>query len=256
MPAKARLVPQRRGPPHAGRRAASYWEGTREPLAILAFLFPLVLVYEVGALLLRPDAWPEQRLVAQKLIQHLGAWLGADATWVPGAALIVTLVVWQSRRRGPWRLRVFIPLAMIAESLLLTVPLFVLGRILQQATSAAAGDGGAESLLLLTVLALGAGVYEELVFRFYLINGLKWLFRHVGRIPPRAATVTAAVLAALVFAVCHFEPIASEAFAWPQFLVRFAAGGYLSIIFVLRGLGVSTGCHAAFNLITVVASYR
>ncbi len=227
--------------------AAPYWEATREPLHCLVFLLPLVVTYEVGALLLRPQAWPEQRLVAQRLIQQLAAWLGTDAVWVPGAALLLTLLIWQFSRGKPWRVCGRIPLLMIFESLVLTLPLFVLGKLLQQTTGPAAGEG----LRVQVVLALGAGVYEELVFRFYLISGLRRLLGGVCRAPRRAAIVTAAVLAALIFAACHLQPIGSETFAWPRFLMLATAAGYLSVVFVLRGLGVSTGCHAAYNLISL-----
>jgi membrane protease YdiL (CAAX protease family) len=247
MPFAARSRPKGKVGRPAGPLVAPYREATHEPLHCLVFLFPLVVVYEAGALLLRPEAWPEQRLVAQRLIQQLIAWLGPDAVWVPGVALLLTLVIWQLAFRKPWRVRARVPLLMIVESLVLTVPLFVLGRLLQQTTAAA----GAESLRVHIVLGLGAGVYEELVFRFYLITGLRRLLAGACRVPKRPATILAAVLAALIFAACHLQPVGSETFSWPRFLMLGTAGGYLSIVFVFRGLGVSTGCHAAYNVIAL-----
>jgi hypothetical protein len=231
----------------AGPLVPLYWDATREPLYCLVFLFPLVAAYELGALLLVP-AGPEQHLVAPSLIRQLVAWLGTDAVWVPGVALLVTLLIWQFARRGSWRVRGRVPLLMVAESLVLTPPLFVLGELLQQTT----GGASLPELRTRLVLALGAGVYEELVFRFYLVGGLMCLFARAARMPKRAATVTAIVLATLIFAACHFQPIGSEAFAWPLFLMLTAAGGYLSVVFVLRGLGIATGSHVAYNLISLI----
>jgi len=230
---------------------AFYWEATREPAHCLVFLFPLVVVYELGAVLLRPEAWLEQRLVAQSLIRQLVAWFGPDAVWVPGVALLLTLLIWQFSTRKSWRIRGRVPLLMIVESLVLTLPLLVLGKLFQQTTGGEAGGAAVGSLSVQMALALGAGVYEELVFRFYLISGLRQLLAAVGHVPKRAATLTAVVLAALIFAACHLQPVGSEEFAWLRFVMLTAAGGYLSIIFVLRGLGVSTGCHAAYNLIAL-----
>jgi membrane protease YdiL (CAAX protease family) len=209
-----------------------------------------VAVYELGAVLLRPEAWPERRLLAQSLIQHLVAWLGADAVWVPGVALLLTLIVWNLWTRGSWRLRGSVPLLMILESLVLALPLLVLGKLVQQTAGGAEGESG-DGLRVQVVLVLGAAVYEELVFRFYLVGGLMRLLSGACRAPKRAAKLAAVTLAALIFAACHFEPIGSESFAWPRFLALTVAGGYLSIVFVLRGLGVATGCHAAFNLVAV-----
>jgi len=248
MPPRSRSASRKTKSPPARPLDPTYWQAARQPLCCLVFLFPLVAAYEMGALVLRPEAWPEQRLVAQSLIQHLGAWLGTDAVWVPGAALVLTLVIWQVWSRESWRLRAWIPLLMIGESLLLTPPLFVLGMLLQQMSGGPAG----ETLRVQIVLALGAGVYEELVFRLYLISALTGLLTVVCRLPRRTAIRAAVVLAALAFAGCHFGPIGSETFSWPLFVMLTAAGAYLSVIFALRGLGVATGCHAAYNLISLL----
>lgn len=228
---------------------SSYWQATREPMACLVFLLPLVVAYEMGALMLRPEVWPEQRLIAQSFIQKLVAWFGTDAFWVPGAALIITLLAWQFLSQSPWKLRGWVPPLMIVESLVLTIPLFVLGRLALQALDTGAFD---RQMRIQIVLALGAGVYEELVFRFYLITGLVALLTAGMKMPRQIAIATAVVAGALLFAICHFTPIGSEPFRWPIFFMFFTAGGYLATIFVLRGLGVSTGCHAAFNLITLI----
>jgi membrane protease YdiL (CAAX protease family) len=204
----------------------------------------------MGAMVLRPETWPEQRLVAQSLIQRLGAWMGTDAIWIPGAALVLTLVAWQFASHASWRLRGWVPPLMIIESLVLTPPLFVLGRLLQQT----GGGSATETLRVQIVLALGAGIYEELVFRLYLISMLTALLTVICRVSRRWAIRVAVVVAALAFAGCHFGPIGSEHFSWPLFAMLTLAGAYLSVIFAVRGLGVATGCHAAYNLISVLLS--
>jgi membrane protease YdiL (CAAX protease family) len=232
------------------RRAlkAPYWEATRTPVYCLVFLLPLVVAYELAAVSLRPEFDPQQRLVAQRLIRQLVAWLGTDRAWVPGAALLLTLVVWQLISRGSWQIRARVPLLMIVESLVLTLPLLVLGRMLQQTSGGAVVPG----LWARVVLVLGAGIYEELVFRFYLVSALKRLLGDVCRVPKRAVAPTAIIAAALVFAGFHFYPLGAETFAWPVFLMLTGAGAYLALVFVLRGLGIATGCHVAYNLIVLL----
>jgi len=233
----------------AAETAPSYWQAARQPLCCLVFLAPLVVGYEMGALMLRPEVWPEQRLVAQRFIQQLAAWFGADAFWIPGAALVATLFIWHSLSRASWRLCGWTLLMMIAESLILALPLLVMGKLLQQAAA-----GGDDACHVQLILALGAGIYEELVFRFYLISGLIALLAAGFKMSRNSATFVAASLAALLFAACHFTPIGSESLNWPLFLMFAAAGGYLSLVFVLRGLGVATGCHVVFNLITLLTT--
>jgi membrane protease YdiL (CAAX protease family) len=120
--------------------------------------------------------------------------------------------------------------------------------LLQPVEVAVAGLGGQ------MVLVLGAGIYEELVFRLYLVSGLAWLLKGVCRVPKRAALPAAVVLAALIFAACHLRPIGADTFEWPQFLALTVAGGYLAVVFVVRGLGVATGCHVAYNLVALALS--
>ena len=93
---------------------------------------------------------------------------------------------------------------------------------------------------------------EELVFRLYLITMLMGLLTVVCRVPKRVALPIAVVLAALAFAGCHFGPIGSETFSWPLFVMLTVAGAYLAVVFAVRGLGVATGCHAAYNVMSLL----
>ncbi len=227
-----------------------YWEDTQQPLYCLLFLFPLVATYEFGALMLRPLELPD-RLVAQSLMRGLLSWLGFSSFWLPGLALLVTLLLWHIFLRNKWQIDGWVLPLMLFESVILTAPLFALNKVMLQA---ATGSGGASWQFHVT-LALGAGIYEELVFRLYLITGLMLLLDNVLHIPERFAIFIAIALAATIFALCHVEPIGAEAFRWHSFLVRLVAGAYLSLVFVGRGLGVATACHAAYNLILLSMQY-
>ena len=244
---------QRAKPELAPAPTASPWrtyaEHAQRPLYSLLFLFPLVATYEFGALLLRPIAWPDRQLVAHSVIENLLGWFGASGFGLPAVALLLTLLIWHLLVRQPWRIRAWVLLLMVVESVVLTAPLFVLGQVMMQADTAPAGNGA--DVREQVVLALGAGIYEELVFRLYLIAGLSRLLESVLGVAKRVSVPVVIVLSALAFAACHFTPIGSEAFAWRHFLQLALAGVYLAIVFVWRGLGVAAGCHAAFNLTLV-----
>ncbi|MCH8807641.1 MAG: CPBP family intramembrane metalloprotease [Planctomycetes bacterium] len=236
--------PSKGGPRRVGTVWTVYRDATRQPLYCLLLLLPLVGAYELGALLLRPAIGPEPQLVAYRLIQSLLDWFGAGGIWLPGVVLLVTLSAWHLISRHPWRIHTWVLAGMVVESLLLTVPLFVLNRVLLQA-----GDPAGEDWRSQLVFALGAGVYEELVFRLYLITGLTMLAVKVFHVPQRVAIVSAIAVAVMFFARCHFPPLGSTTYTLQTFAFFVAAGAYLSIVFVGRGLGVATGCHAAYNLI-------
>lgn len=252
------MVPSRDSPltRRVGRSGpADYFTATRQPLHCLVFLLPLLIACEIAAVLVSGTAWPDSRLVAPRLLQRLVAWLGTDAAWVPGAVLLLTLLVWQVLSGHPWRVRAGVPLLMIPESLLLALPLLVLNQLLQQ-TAAGSADPQSAALPAHILVALGAGLYEELVFRFYLITGLAWLLARLARLPRRSALGVAAALAALLFAACHFRPVGVEPFRGARLVLLTVAGGYLGLVFVTRGLGIATGCHVAHNLIALLLAHQ
>lgn len=223
-----------------------YARQARRPLHCLLFLLALALLYEAGALWVARGSGPGRELLAPRMIRELLSWLGLAGYWVPGLVLVVALLVWHRMRRDHWRARAVVLALMVGESLLLTVPLLVLSALLPQERPLDTGGLGAHLLL-----AVGAGVYEELVFRLLLISGLAWLCIELAGLRRGTAWWVAAGLAAVLFSLCHFEPLGWQPFRWGPFWFQLAAGVYLSIIFLGRGLGVSGGCHAAYNALLV-----
>ncbi|MFH1747333.1 MAG: CPBP family intramembrane glutamic endopeptidase [Planctomycetota bacterium] len=230
-----------------------YYQDAQRPLYCLLFLFPLVATYEFGAMILRPVAWPERQLLAHSLIQKLLGWFGATGFWLPAVALLLTLFIWHILSRHAWRIHGWVLPLMVVESVLLTAPLFVLGEVMTQVTSTSAPAGG--DIRQQLILVLGAGIYEELVFRLYLIAGLAWLLESVLRVSRKTAMLLVVALSAMIFAGCHFTPVGSELFSWQRFMLLVLAGSYLAVVFIQRGLGVAAGCHAAFNIIPLLCGW-
>ncbi|TWT46029.1 CAAX amino terminal protease self- immunity [Phycisphaerae bacterium RAS1] len=228
----------------------TYWHATQEPLPNLLFLFPLVVAYELGALLLRPIDGPD-RLVAYSLVRTLFGWIGVTGFWLPGIALILTLLIWHLASGKPWRVRAWVLPTMALESVVLTLPMFVINRLtLAAGAGLSAGDPGVGARGQV-ILALGAGVFEELVFRLALLSLLLWALQRGARLRPPTAVIASVIIAALLFSACHLQPIGRETFALAPLWLRFIAGCYLSVVFFGRGLGICTGCHVAYNLMVL-----
>jgi len=231
------ILPAGLRPVRLRKRWQRYALEARRPLHCLLLLAPLAVAYECGLSWLTDARTPGRNLLAHGLIEGLLAWVGLVGRWVPPAVLIVSLLVWHRLRHDGWRVRWWVPLVMPAEGLALAIPLLALSALF------------AAPPLAHPVAALGAGIYEELVFRLLLISGLNWLLVEVLQRARSTALGLAVVLAALTFALCHFLPLGSGAFAWKSFGFRLVAGLYLSMVFLERGLGVSSSCHVAYNLL-------
>lgn len=238
----------RRGVPSPGSRRAwrRYLREARRPWHCLLFLLPWVVIYESGAWAVTRGGGAGRELLAHSMIQGVLSWFGFVGVWVPGVALVVALLVWHRRRRDRWRTRGWVLAGMVVESLVLAVPLLVISGLFAPPPGEATAGIGAK-----LVAALGAGVYEELLFRLLLISALIWFLVEVIRVPTPAGPAVAVVLAAIVFSLCHFAPVGCEPFDWATFWFKLVAGLYLSAIYLGRGLGVASGSHAAYNLVLV-----
>lgn len=97
---------------------------------------------------------------------------------------------------------------------------------------------------------LGAGLYEELLFRVVLVSGLQWC---VVSVYPRTrgfeAGVYSVVLSSLIFSGFHHVGSLGEPFTWAAFSFRAFAGGVLAVLYLVRGFGITAYSHAFYDLI-------
>ena len=95
---------------------------------------------------------------------------------------------------------------------------------------------------------LGAGIYEELLFRLILLPLTFWGLRRLGA-KPRPSMIAAVLLGSLLFAAAHYVGPYGEVFVPFTFMFRFLAGMFFSILFVSRGFGIAAGTHAGYDIL-------
>jgi len=106
--------------------------------------------------------------------------------------------------------------------------------------------------VLQTILAIGAGVYEEILYRLLLLSVLYYILHKALKFKEWFSSLAAIVLGAAVFSAVHHIGPMSETFRGDTFLFRFVAGIILSTIFILRGLGIAVYTHAIYDVILVI----
>jgi len=241
----------------------SYWDASRKPLQILAFLTPLILAYELGlALFLRSREGVLTNKAHETLLLFFDTF-GLTATgglYLGGAAIIVVLIIWHLLTRDPWRIDPATPALMCAESLGLTIPLLVLGLVIGGSTAATAVSAAARSvppdLADMSIwarlsISIGAGLYEELLFRMMLIAVLHTLLVDVGKLSLPVGATIAVVISALAFTGYHPLRDATGGLSWRRIAFYFSAGLYFGIIYVVRGFGIVVGTHAFYDVLVV-----
>jgi membrane protease YdiL (CAAX protease family) len=234
----------------------SYLAATRHPWACTLFVFPLLAAYEAGVLLMAPAQPEALRNGADIWLRWALTRVGLPQQFWPPALLAVALVLWAWWRRrdrprellGTW-------IGMTGESAGLAVVLWGISRGLRPLLdglglplSAAAESDPAVAQ---TVCFLGAGIYEEALFRLALFSALCWLFRQ-GELPSWGAALLAATASALLFAAAHNLGPHGERFEGTVFLFRTLAGLYFAGLFACRGFGVAVGAHAGYDVLVGV----
>ena len=233
-----------------------YLADSRAPRYSILFALPLLLLYEAASAMLTGSAVQGVRNGADVMLKSLFLWLGGRyGLMLFGLALLGggAVLVWLARRRSGEPLRAPVFGAMMAESVVYAA-LFgvVVGRLTALLLS---GRGllrlqGPATLDLPTqlVVSLGAGIYEELLFRVLLVGGLLWLFRAGLRLRAGWAAAGAVVIGALIFSAFHYVGSLGDRFTLASFTFRAIAGVAFSALYVTRGLGITAWTHALYDL--------
>jgi membrane protease YdiL (CAAX protease family) len=227
-----------------------YLDATRTGTWGFVAAMPLLILYEVMVLMVNAGRTAEVRVGADVWIKGLMSVLGDWGMLGLSVALLVTggWIFFRDRKKSvPLKPRWFGYL--ILESLLYAVVLALLVSstvgLLFNMVQAAPVDR-----VTMFVLSLGAGLYEELVFRVVLVGGLFWILkRFLDR--ARVAYVVAALVGAFLFSAVHYVGPLGDPFSLASFTFRFLFGLALNGVFLLRGFGAAAWTHALYDVLVV-----
>ena len=252
----------------------TYFERTARPIYALVYLLGFLLFYEVSVIMANPDLLNRSLYVVQggvvafvwvqNLLHFFGftdrlAWLA-----IPFVVIIILLIL-QIASRQQWKIlwKDFLP--MTVECIILAIPLIVLGLLLNRSVTAQCvsfsselSNSPAHPLLLNITTAIGAGIYEELVFRLILICLFMIFFETVLGLNHKKSVIISVILSALLFSLHHHivflngQLSRAEIFTLSKFIFRTLAGVYFAAIFAARGFAVTAGCHVFYDIIAVI----
>jgi membrane protease YdiL (CAAX protease family) len=231
----------------------------------------------------------------QRFLEYVG--FGSKLAWVATPLTVVVILIGlQLASRKNWRFWWGDIGPMLIECILLAIPLIVLGLVLNSsappnddpgrfsAKPAAVqlaempgcahiasentnvdgqpGDGHTATTDLLAdiVTAIGAGIYEELIFRLILICLLMLLFQDVLGLSHNNSIILSVLVSAALFSAYHHVDLFSgqiyqvqtDPFNWTKFGFRTMAGVYFAVVFAIRGFGITAGTHAFYDVIATI----
>ncbi|MGH7690678.1 MAG: CPBP family intramembrane glutamic endopeptidase [Gemmatimonadaceae bacterium] len=245
-------------PPSAkvASRRQSYWIASRSSRYSLLFALPLLLFYE-GLVVARPARVGDAQirngadvLLHQLSYALLGPW-GPPALMAAVMLVCVVLVRRDLKRGGGLRLGTFA--LMFAESAALSL---AFGLVVGMATAELLGQlralsmGPIQNMDATTrlMLSLGAGLYEELVFRVLLVGGLAFGARVVLGMGRVTAGIGATIIGALAFSAFHYIGPYGEPLQLQSFVFRAISGVVFSALYLTRGFGITAWTHALYDI--------
>lgn len=240
--------------------SAGYLGATRHPWPCLLFVLPLLIAYE-GCVWQLGGAHPETvRNGADNWLRVALASSGVQYSWLPPVVLTAFFAVWARARWSdrPCDLTGALT-GMAMESVAFALGLWGMSRALPALlqgwgiTLTATGSGGLGSGTIRLVSYLGAGIYEEALFRLGLFSVVLWLMRQAGLPSPFGILLAATGSAALFSAAHHLGPY-GQPYSNYLFLFRLAAGLYFAALFQCRGFGIAVGAHACYNVMISVGT--
>lgn len=249
------------------RQRDDYASLSSRPLHILAFLAPLLVYYEIGSVLYLTDpaSGVVETIRAQSILSGFFEAFDLVGLFLPGIALVTVLVIWHLLLKDPWRLKAPVLGGMAVESVAWTLPLVVLSVLLQRNLTPAvgiaplipaAGPSTGELMDLswqarLTI-SIGAGLYEELLFRMIAIAAVHFVLVDLARLSEPMGRAGAVIVSALAFALYHDLTNAAGGMDIPRFIFFFLAGLYFGAVFAFRGFGIVVAVHALYDTLVLV----
>lgn len=250
------------GPAHS---RFGYLKATRSATYGFLAALPLFVLYESLILFVNTDGPFQIRVGADLWVKQLMALFGGTGLFALGIPVLL-IGIWvfirERKRRPPLRLDWFGWL--IGESTVYAVVVALLvstmvGLVFSMYASPVqalilphgivqAADSLSTSMML--VLSIGAGLYEELIFRVVLVGGLFWILNK-GMSKSWMAYGIAAIVGALLFSAVHYIGSMGDAFTMASFSFRFLFGLALNGIFLARGFGIAAWTHAIYDVLVV-----
>ncbi len=233
-----------------------YLRRSRAPRYSILFAMPLLILYEGLSAMLTHSAVAGVRNGADVLLKSLFVALGGrDGLVVFGLLLVggAAVLVWRDLKRSGERLSARVFGGMLLESgLYAAVFGFVVGwlttLVLEGPRHLSVGGSAALDLPTQLVVSLGAGIYEELLFRVVLVGALMWVARRLFRAGTGLAATIAVIVSALIFSSFHYVGALGDTFTVASFTFRALAGVVFSVLYVTRGFGITAWTHALYDL--------
>ena len=215
------------------------------------FTLPLFFIYEINILFLSWDDILVVRNGADFLMRNILESFDIYGLYGLGLVFFLGLLVtyiFFIKEDQQQEVNVNFLFIMLAESMLWSLVLYFLLFKFMVLLMNPVG----KTILQQVTLAIGAGIYEEFLFRVLLIAGLSGILGFVFMWDKTFKNIIAVVLSGGIFSAFHFMGEYGDFFSMELFLIRFFAGLILGVLYTYRGFGITAYTHSIYDLIVLI----
>ncbi len=219
---------------------------------------PLLIAYEWLIIIANNHASISVRVGADVWIKRMLGSLGVRGHLILGALVAtIGLIIFFRERKQNIELKGAYFIGILAESIVYAIVVtMVITTMINRlfipaiAPMLAAGQGGITTMTHLA-LSIGAGLYEELLFRVLIFGAIFLVLDRLTakRVP---AICVATLISALLFSAAHHVGSLGDDWTAPVFLYRFLYGIALQLLYLGRGFGVAAWTHALYDIMVVL----
>ena len=229
----------------------SYFFTSRSSFYSFLFTIPLFFVYEISIVFLSKDDIIVVRNGADFLMRNIlesfdiyGLY-GLGFVFLFGFVLsFIFFIKTDKKKELKFNFLFFMFIESVLWSFILYLMLSKFMLILMNPTG--------KMILQQVTLAIGAGIYEEFLFRVLLIAGLTRLLGFIFLWKQLARKIVALIISGGIFSAFHFMGEYGDFFSMELFLLRFFAGIILGALYLFRGFGITAYTHSIYDLIVLI----
>lgn len=232
----------------------AYWQDSRKPRYSLLFALPLFIIYQVLEALEPAAGGGGLRNGADAILQNLFYKVAGPRGPMLFIICLVAAGLWlviRDYQKSGRELRFPVLVLMLAEATVLAssfgIVVSAIASQLVQPTALLQRSVAEMSVPTKLMLSLGAGLYEELLFRVLLVGSLAWAGQRLLRWRPLVAGMWAALIGALVFSAFHYVGPYGDRLTAYSFVFRTIAGLAFSALYLLRGFGITAWTHGLYD---------
>lgn len=235
-----------------------YYQFSKSAYYGVVAAIPMLLAYELLLMFSGNHFFGQVRNAGDVWLRWILASLEVRPTHATLVMMLALILAIPMVRREPLQLKIGYFLLMAGEALLYSlmldlainiilefvfsaIPSSILGRT-ALAISLSLTPGATQGL----ALSLGAGLFEEFIFRVLLLGGLLLGVRTF--LPDHLAVVSSILLASLLFSAAHYVGPLADAFSLTSFMFRFVAGLLFTGLYYWRGFAITAYAHALYDI--------